>query len=120
MDDNSYQDFDQKREIVSEYYEYFENKNANTILTTDPVPSAYTDKKFLPFYFSVFEAENDYDLNINKSDAIIYNPQSFQCEKISTECVNKQKKLEKRIFTENKIVFNKTYDNEKYFILVKK
>ncbi len=122
-----YESHNEKRPIISEYYEYFNNYSNSDfndkniiVLTTDPVPSAYTDKKFIPFYYSAFDAEKYYELNINSSDAVIYNPQAFQCEKISASCMEKQKKLERKIFSENKLVFNKTYDNEKYFIFVKK
>lgn len=108
------------RPIVSEYYEYFKNKNDTVILTTDPVPAAYTDKKFLPFYFSVFEAQKDYEMSINISDAVIYNPQAFQCEKISQACLEKQKQLEKKIKSDSRLVFNKTYDSETYFIFKRK
>ena len=101
--------------ITTEFYKYFlERDPINSILTTNPVHSAYSDNKYIPFYFSVNEGTSIYISNRNKVGAVIYSPNSFVC--YSQEC---EKKLNDLFFDIKKrfnLVFEGQYNDRTYYI----
>jgi hypothetical protein len=104
--------------ITIEFYKYFLDKpSTNLILTTNPVHAAYTDNKYIPFYFSVKEGTSIYIANRNKAQAVIYSPDSFVC--FDQEC---EKKLQDLFFDIKKrfdLVFEKQYNDRTYYIFEK-
>lgn len=115
--DLNYYEWRQKEDlpIVKEYYKYFEGKEIKgPILTTDPVPVAYVDAKFIPFYFSPELGYEIYDANKETSYATIFSLESFYCGE-DAECKTKLKKL-KNAIAQNEEVFSKIYGDRNYYI----
>lgn len=96
----------------------------NNILTTDPVTVAYKDIKIIPYYYSIFSAEEIYKKNKAKVDAILFTKDPFPCEQGMigykqeqiNNCIIIREKLFNIILNENKLVFNKTIDEQTYYI----
>lgn len=86
---------------------YFEKENNSIILTSNPIFSAYTDNKFIPYYFDVYQGTEIYEENINSSDYVIYSDE-FPCEAYQNtkKCEKYKDDLEKSI--ENKDLIEKT------------
>ncbi len=113
----NYYDWRLKEElpISRDYYKFFADRTVEgPILTTDPVPVAYVDAKFIPFYFSVDLGKQIYEENINSSFAIIYSPESFYCE--DEECEDRLHQFSKKIREENRIIFSDIYGERAYYI----
>jgi len=70
-----------------------------TILTTDPIFSAYNDNKFLPLYFDISSGNNALNFFEDDAELIIYSD-VYPCEvyENSLECEQLKNKLEKNIF----------------------
>ncbi len=101
--------------ITSEFQKYFQHNHIQgSILTTDPVPSAYTDNKYVPYYFSVNEGIQIYIQNRLKANAVIYSPSSFVC--YDEHCEKKQQDLFTDIQNRFTKVFEKQYNNRTYHI----
>ncbi|MEW6063442.1 MAG: hypothetical protein AB1571_03700 [Nanoarchaeota archaeon] len=101
--------------VENEFYKYFSDKDANNIITTDPIPVAYVDKRFYYIYYlapGVIEKEYD-RLKIN-SDAIIFIPKSYYCT--DDECLRMREKFLETLSRENKLAFKKNYFNEEHYI----
>jgi hypothetical protein len=104
--------------ITTEFYKYFLNKDSiNPILTTDPVHSAYSNNKYIPFYFSVNEGASIYIANRNKAGAVIYSPNSFVC--YSKECEKKLNALFSDIRKRFNLIFEEQYGDRTYYIFEK-
>lgn len=103
--------------IVTEYYKYFSDKMVNKILTADPVPAAYVDKKFIPIYFSLEAAKKIYNKN-RDAEAVIFSPNSYYC--VDEKCKSEVTELFNTIKTDFEVVFSKDYNNRKYYILIKR
>ncbi len=102
--------------IVKDYYSYFDGYNG-TILTSDPVPAAYTDSRYIGYYSNMTNAWMIYDTNINNSIAVIYTPASFPC--IDQECNASKTELENEIKNDATLVYNSTWLGELKQIYVK-
>lgn len=100
--------------IVKEYYSF--RFNSDTILTTDPVFTVYSDKRFIPIYFSIENA--NYILNSFKEQSytVVYREDAFFCP--NNECLIQRENLFKTI-SQNKLVFNKTYYGQEYYLFFK-
>jgi 4-amino-4-deoxy-L-arabinose transferase-like glycosyltransferase len=108
-------------------YKYYNNNNATTILTTDPVFAVYSDNLFVPFYdmvghdviksIYVNDWESDYEF-----DAAVYTPSSFPCIDIMCEANHEELynyfsskcSLEKKIVVLNReyYFFNKKFNKK--------
>lgn len=108
--------------IASEFYSYFaKNPVSGAVLTTDPVPAAYSDALFIPYYFyasSTLIKYNEWEREIPGS-AIIYTPGAFYCASNDSECSAKREQLFETISSENKQVFHKKYNEQDYYIFMK-
>src|SRR3989338_7467319 len=103
--------------IVPEFYKYFIDKNIKGhILTADPVPVVYVDAKFLPFYFSIKDAEKIYDENKENSFYVVYTSKTFFCQELDIGCSSEINEFSRKIKEENKLIFSKKYGDREYYI----
>ncbi len=107
-----------ERPMVAEYYRYFASHPVpGAILTSDPIPAAYVDSLFIPFYSSLEEASEIYD-DWSKKDAvsaIIFSPSSFPCLPGDGACETTRQAFIERV-NRNQEVFSKEYSGERYSI----
>ncbi|MCP3682730.1 MAG: glycosyltransferase family 39 protein [bacterium] len=103
--------------VVREFYTSEALLNAEGyILTTDPVPAAFTDKKFVPYYENPWEAERIYDEYGENAAAVIYTPHFFPCEKFGEDCEDVKASLFERIKKEKTQVLYKKYDSQEFYL----
>lgn len=121
--DLSYYDWRFKEELpmVRDYYKFFVDEEIKgPILTTDPVPVAYVNAKFIPFYFSVDLGYNLYMSNKDSAFATIFSPESFYCVEEDEECRKKLKELFNSIEDDNELIFSEIYGDRAYYIYLNK
>jgi hypothetical protein len=99
--------------IASEYYRFLSDKEAGLILTADPVPVAYIDRKFGILYHDLDTAIKEYSDYIDETDYIIYFHDFYPC--LDKKCELKKELLFKYISKE-RLVFNETYYGREYLI----
>ena len=98
---------------ITEFYRYpFEG----VVLTSDPVPAAYSNARFIPYYTGIPSVQqmNDH-LSNDEVSAVIYTPRSFPCLEEDLEC----KRLRSELFTvinSHTLIFNQSYWGEQYLI----
>ncbi|MBI5393124.1 glycosyltransferase family 39 protein [Candidatus Woesearchaeota archaeon] len=133
-------------EIIKDYYQYYVGKQVDgVILTTDPVPAAYTDAAFHPFYESIDEGiviinrsmpNINIDASMLKGDintayaenstlpanifAVIFSKHAFYCAPGDAVCRQKIDVLFSAINSSMKNVFQKEYYGNTYYIYEKK
>jgi len=96
-------------QIVTEFYQYFENNNIQSpVLTGDPVVAAYNDNLFIPIYYSLAAANKAYDEYKTTTGYLVYTNETFYCAPGADWCQDEALAFEQRI-SENTLVFNKTY-----------
>ncbi|MBN2423117.1 glycosyltransferase family 39 protein [Candidatus Woesearchaeota archaeon] len=104
-----------KEPPVFEFYRYFEShKTEGTILTTNPVPVAYSDVKMIPFYNTVDDALEIYEEKKEQSQIIVYTSEFYPC--FNDLCYKKRNLLFEDINSSFKEIFHKRFDQD-YFIL---
>jgi len=112
-----------KPEIITGLYQQPDMIGVNgSILITDPVFAIFTDKKILPYYFSVqgqvvFFNEWEKDDTIG---AVEFNANSLSCMPQDTVCLEKKKQLLLSVENQYTLVFNKTYYDTPYYIFIPK
>ena len=95
----------EKPEFVDSYHKFFENIDfEGTIFTSDPVPAAYTDHKYLHFYAS--PAVGLMLLKETEVDAYIYSPEAFPWDDPQSE-IEKEKMID-YIREKGDLVYNGT------------
>lgn len=87
--------------------------DAKVVLTSDPVPAALFDRKFIPYYFNPIVGNNLYDENIEDSDTVIFSRQSFYCS--TEECDVALDSLEQKAY-KNRLVSEDTINGQKIAI----
>ncbi len=102
--------------IVGEYYRYFEDSEG-TILTSDPVPAAYSDVYMVPYYNNITDAHRIYDRHVDRSDYVIFSFNPFPC--FDRECEELREELFGKI-SRNELCFSETYEETKYIFRVSK
>jgi 4-amino-4-deoxy-L-arabinose transferase-like glycosyltransferase len=133
-------------EIIREYYQYYAGKSvAGEILTSDPVPAAYTDAKFHPFYESIDEGiviinKSMPGINIDTSQlhgdintayaenstlptdifAVIFSANAFYCAENDNLCKQKINVLFSSINSSMNKVFEKEYYGNTYYVFEKR
>ncbi len=104
----------------AEYYDFFNSYDADAILTTDPVPAAYADKKFIPFYFFIYDENNAtyvYEKEKDDADAAIFVPRSFACELFNDERCNAMvEDLRGKLDNGGELIYNLTYYSDEHLI----
>jgi 4-amino-4-deoxy-L-arabinose transferase-like glycosyltransferase len=59
-------------------------RSPGIILTTDPVPAAYVDRKFVPFYFYRYDERNAsavYEQEKDRAGLVLFAPDVFACDR---------------------------------------
>lgn len=107
---------DEETLFQKDFLKYFSDKDANCILTTDPVPVVYTDKKFIPYYNLIDQSLQTYIEHKNNCDYVIYSPDPFKCQFFGEECYTKREQLFNVISLERQQVFHNTYYGQNYYI----
>ncbi len=97
-------------------YGFFSGKNA-TVLTTDPVFSAYSDTaKFIHYYSNPDDSLKEYEANSGKADFVVYTPDYYPCDRFGPECEAKKRILFERVISENTLIINKTVEGRQFYI----
>lgn len=107
--------------VVDEYYRYFEyNPPSGAVLTTDPVPVAYSDALFIPYYYSLSEGRALYSEQILNEEIayVIFNPSSLPCVSGDKECEKSKEEFTSEVLA-NQVIFEKEYYGSDYYILRK-
>lgn len=104
--------------IQEEFYKYFLEKEADCIFTTDPVPVAYSDRLFIPFYNSAFEANLLFDKLKDKCSYIIYTPDPFPCQYFDDICYEQKDELISKLNSSKELIFHRIYGGEEYNIYI--
>ena len=102
--------------IQKEFFRFFVDKDANCILTTDPVPVAYSNNLFIPYYDTIFVADKVYDEFSDRCDYIIYTPEPFPCEFFGSDCFEIKAGLFNKINSSRELVFYNEYYGQPYYI----
>ena len=102
--------------IQREFFKFFVDKPTNCILTTDPVPVAYSDRLFIPYYDSILVAGKVYGEFANKCDYTIFTPEPFPCEFFGASCFEKKAELFAKINSSKELVFYGEYYGQPYYI----
>ncbi len=108
----------------SEYYLFFKYNNVDgAVFTSDPVPSAYVDKRFIPYYLAYDEKHfdklvpnNDWEVD-EKIGAVIFATNALPCKDDDLECLNKRASIISEL-SRNKLIFNKTYFGQEHLIFI--
>jgi len=101
--------------FVADYYMY--DIEQGHILTSDPVPAAYTDNRYIGYYNNITDAHEIIDANRDIS-AVIYTQSSFPC--MTYECNSSKRLLEQKIRKDRELVYNKTWWDDAKHIYVRK
>lgn len=99
-------------EPIREFYTFFD-KLQGSVLTANPVPAAYSDKLFIPFYQDVETAHKIYDTNKNVS-TVAYTTEFYPCSNYADieACEERKKELVKKISNGRKKVYSIDYGQE--------
>ena len=99
-------------EPIMEFYTFF-NKFQGQVLTTNPIPAAYSDKLFVPFYQDIETAHKIYDAHKNTS-TIAYTTEFYPCSNYADleKCELRKKELVKKISNTREKVYSINYGQE--------
>ncbi len=103
--------------FVRDYYMFFNEPVKSFILTSDPVPAAYTDNRYIGFYNNISDAKLVLDKYLDDAHAVIYTPASFPCK--DAVCNESKALLEQRISSNANLLYNRTVNGEEKLIYVK-
>ena len=81
------------------------------VLSTDPVPVAFSEIRLIPFYNTVEDALADYKVYRDDADYIVYTSEFYPC---FTESCSDQKMLLFSDIRKKQLLFNRTFDQEYY------
>ncbi|MFW5991133.1 MAG: ArnT family glycosyltransferase [Candidatus Nanoarchaeia archaeon] len=98
-----------KPTYVESYYSFIENELGQKILTSDPIPATFTNKKFIPFYQDTEVGLEVLKKNINHSDAVIYNEDAFPWN--STIAKKQKEEMKSLLKKESKSIKNINVSN---------
>ena len=68
------------------YTQYFNDFDDKVVITTTPLPAAFSDAKFIPAYFDINQAFYTYRLNKDDADYMVYSHSAFYCEHFGDDC----------------------------------
>ncbi len=106
----------------SEYYLFYKDNNVDgAVFTSDPLPAAYVDERFIPYYlaydkkhFDRLVPNNDWEVD-EKIGAVIFTTNALPCKDDDVECLTKRDNIIQEL-SKNKLVFNKTYFGHEHLI----
>ena len=108
---------DEEPDYVSSYYMFFDNIDfEGVILTSDPVPAAYTDQKYIHFYSNPEDGLKR--LKTIEADAFIYHPGAFPWN--DTKSLKKLEIMKEFIREKSYLALNETIRGETREIYIKK
>ncbi len=106
--------------MAEEYYSYFKRHPAQgAILTFDPLPAAYTDDLYVPFYVTdAKEALPIYHKFMKKYEisAIMFSPADLLCGQEDASCLGSRRTLICEIM-DNKVLLRNEYYGRPFYIL---
>ena len=102
---------------ILEFYKFFNNYKNTIVLTTNPIPIAFSDIKMIHFYNNVDDAVEIYNQEKDKVGIIIYTPEFYPC--FNQECLDKKDWLFTTINSTNTLLFHEKYDQDYYIYLNK-
>jgi len=85
-----------------------------SVLTTNPVPAAFSDIKLIPYYNTVDDAVSVFSVYKDKVDYIVYTTEFYPC--FDEECYDKRERLFQDVINAGEVIFHKEYDQEYYII----
>ncbi|MFH1181584.1 MAG: glycosyltransferase family 39 protein [Candidatus Woesearchaeota archaeon] len=100
-----YSQLQQPNPELYEFYSYFSGRDEVQILTTTPIPTAFSDQKFIPMYDNPAEALRVYGNYSESASAAVYTSNFFPCEYYGAECEAEKQKLFASI-SKNRILKN--------------
>ncbi len=95
---------EEEPEIVNDFYMMFDG---GVILSTDPVFTAYTDLRVIPFYNNVTDAMKIYVVERGNYDYVVYDHDFYPC--FDEECEIVKAELFKKISEENTLMLKGEY-----------
>jgi hypothetical protein len=106
---------------IAQFYRSFANTSiTGPIQTTDPVFSAYTDRKYIPIY----DTMDPGTLFVNRwqqaepTDAVIYCESAFPCFAVDTECEELRTQKFVQITRNRTLIRNVTYEDVTFLVYV--
>ncbi|MFQ5620225.1 MAG: ArnT family glycosyltransferase [Candidatus Nanoarchaeia archaeon] len=100
--------------LVTEYAN-FPGSLGSPVLTADPLPSAYTDNLYIPYYFSHKEARVLVEPYLDSASAVIWTD-AFWCAPGDDTCVGEVASLKEDLTSGRDLVFTGTYWERTYEI----
>ncbi|MBI2134256.1 glycosyltransferase family 39 protein [Candidatus Woesearchaeota archaeon] len=105
---------------VQGVYAFFSSVNG-TVLTSDPVFSAYSDTaKFLHYYSNPYDSFGEYEASKGRADYVVYTPDFYPCGEFGPDCELKKHMLFERINAENVLVLDRTVEGRRFYIFERK
>ncbi len=96
------------------YSQFFTDENS-TVITTTPIPAAFSDAKFIPAYFDINQAFYTYLLHKNDAEYVLYSSEPFYCDHFGDDCKATQAYFEEAL-EEHKEILTKDVDGYNYTI----
>ncbi|MBI4448513.1 hypothetical protein HY641_00610 [Candidatus Woesearchaeota archaeon] len=87
-----------------------------TYLAANPVPAAYADARFIPYYDNVDSGIKEFDLHLNEALYIIHSPEAYHCPKDNLTCADRLLALGRKAAASGTEVFSLTHDGRNYHI----
>ena len=93
------------------------------ILTTDPIVAVDLDKRFIPFYFFVYDEKNAtqvFEEHEQEAQAVVWWPQAFACDKYPGRgCEEMVGAIERRLNADWRLILDTLVDGGRYQIYKK-
>ena len=102
--------------LITDFYPQINQLEEGIILTADPLPTVYTDRQFLPYYFSIEVANKILTENKNKAVAILHISDAFYCT--DTACREGVKEIEEKIKQDTTLKAQSSYGQREYFLYI--
>lgn len=115
----SWRVFEKPSAVEGLYSQIDKNNFQEPIFTSDPVFAAYTDKRLVPYYFSVQEGLQIVSSS-KEEGTIIFSPRSFYCADNDWQCQDDREKLFARINSSALLFSGRFYGEQDYYIYKKK
>ncbi len=103
-------------EKFSGVHKILENEKKGYVLTTDPIPAAYTDLKFIPFYYSVDEGYAVFLEKEANASAVIFDENFYPC--FDKECNEKKQQMLRTLRQDKSLELRNKYGS--YYVFVRK
>ncbi|MEK6874149.1 MAG: glycosyltransferase family 39 protein [Nanoarchaeota archaeon] len=85
-------------------------------LTSNPIPAAYSDARFLTYYHNVEIGERDFSAFINQSDFVIFSKEAYYCPPANLTCLQHLSTLQTMANSSGTQVLGLTHEGRTYSI----